>query len=256
MQSIPPLHANRSVISSRTNVGFIPATGLAPHGLAVCNAVVPWQATSPLCQSPRGEPFGPSTTRAAYYALCRLLPFVQLGSRLTQLAWVNSLAPTAWQISQSETQNVPRVDAGFIKHAPRENRGLCCYVPARPERATPQIRFVHLFPVSVRRRPSFRRPGIQLPRAQSLWHRRRARSILLERIRRSALSRRPYELPHVRSIGAQRPSAAAGTLFVPVGWSDWFDGTKPREEFTQATRITGEVARVLARLDERREFRE
>ncbi len=146
MQSIPPLHPNRSVISSRTNVGFIPATGLAPRGLAGCSAVVPWQATSPLFQSPRGEPFGPSATRATYYALCRLLPFVRLGSRLAQLAWVNSLAPTARQISQGKTQNVPRVDAGFIKHAPRENGGLRGHVPARPERATPQIRFVYLAP--------------------------------------------------------------------------------------------------------------
>ncbi len=118
MQSIPPVHSNQSVISSRTNVGFIPATGLAPRGLAGCSAVVPWQATAPLFQSPRGEPFGPSATRAAHYALCRLLPFVQLGSRLAQLAWDNSLAPTARQISRGKTQNVPRVDAEFIKHTP------------------------------------------------------------------------------------------------------------------------------------------
>jgi len=118
VQSIPPVHSNRSVISSRTNVGFIPATGLAPRGLAGCSAVIPWQATAPLFQSPRGEPFGPSATRATYYALCRLLPFVQLGSRLAQLAWVNSLAPTARQISRGKTQNVPRVDAEFIKHTP------------------------------------------------------------------------------------------------------------------------------------------
>ena len=50
------------------------------------------------------------------------------------------------QISRGKTQNVPRVDAGFIKHAPRENGGLRSYVPARPERATPQIRFVYLAP--------------------------------------------------------------------------------------------------------------
>ena len=34
------------------------------------------------------------------------------------------------------------------------------------------------------------------------------------------------------------------------------DGTRLREGFTQETRITSWVARVLARLDERREFRE
>jgi hypothetical protein len=53
----------------------------------------------------------------------------------------------------------------------------------------------------------------------------------------------------------KRPGSAADTLFVPVGWSDWLDGAKPREKFTQKTRITSQVARVLARLDERREFR-
>jgi len=138
---MPPMHANRSVISSRANVGFIPAIKIAPDGLAGCNVVVPWQATSPLFQSPPGAPFGPSaTTRCgsaclfappfgmecpnsfacliAYYALCRPLPFVQLGSRLAQLAWVNSLAPTARQISRGKTQNCPCVSAGFIKHAP------------------------------------------------------------------------------------------------------------------------------------------
>ena len=50
------------------------------------------------------------------------------------------------KISRGKTQNVPRIDAEFIKHAPRENGGLRGYVPARPERATPQIRFVYLAP--------------------------------------------------------------------------------------------------------------
>ena len=58
----------------------------------------------------------------------------------------HSLAPTARQISQGKTQNVPRVDAGFIKHAPWEDGGLRCHVPARPERVTPQIRFVYIAP--------------------------------------------------------------------------------------------------------------
>ena len=58
----------------------------------------------------------------------------------------HSLAPTARQISQGKTQNVPRVDAGFIKHVPWKDGGLRSHVPARPERATPQIRFVSLAP--------------------------------------------------------------------------------------------------------------
>ena len=151
MQSIPPLHPNRSVISNRANVGFIPATGLAPRGLAGCNAVVPWQATSPLFQSPRGEPFGPSAARATYYALCRLLPFVRLGSRLAQLAWVNSLAPTTRQISRGKTRYLRCIDAGFMtegnprgtKCTPAADGGLRDHVPARPGCITPHIR---LFP--------------------------------------------------------------------------------------------------------------
>ena len=139
-------HVNRSLVSRRTNRDFIPATGLAPHGLAGCRTAVPWQASAPLLQSPRGEPFGPSVTLATYYALCRLLSTGRLGSRLAQFAWDHSLAQTDRQISRGKTQNVPRVDAGFIKHAPREDGGLRGHVPARPERATPQIRFVYLAP--------------------------------------------------------------------------------------------------------------
>ena len=146
MQSIPPLHPNRSVISNRANVGFIPANGLAPRGLAGCNAVVPWQATSPFFQSPRGEPFGPSATRAAYYALCRLLPFVRFGSRLAQLAWVHSLAPTARQISRGKTRYLPCIDAGFTKCTPTADGGLRGHVPARPGCITPHIRFLFIVP--------------------------------------------------------------------------------------------------------------
>jgi hypothetical protein len=52
----------------------------------------------------------------------------------------------AAQISQGKTQNVPRVDAGFIQHTPWENAGLRGHVPARPGCTTPQIRFVYLAP--------------------------------------------------------------------------------------------------------------
>jgi len=154
VQSIPPLHANRSVISNRANPGFIPATGLAPHGLAGCNAAVPWQATSPLFQSPRGAPFGPSAARTTYYALCRLLPFVRLGSRLAQLAWVNSLAPTTRQISRGKTRYLHCIDAGFMtegnprgtKCTPAADGGLRGHVPARPGCITPHIRFLFIAP--------------------------------------------------------------------------------------------------------------
>ena len=133
--------------SSRTNVGFIPATRLAPHGLAGCNAVVPWQATSPLFQSPRGEPFGPSarlappTMPSADFCLAVSANCSALSQFLS-----HARSQGTRQISQGKTQNVPRIDAEFIKHAPMENGGLRGHVPARPERATPQIRFVYLAP--------------------------------------------------------------------------------------------------------------
>ena len=154
MQSIPPLHPNRSVISNRANVGFIPATGLAPYGLAGCNAVVPWQATSPLFQAPRRAPFGPSAARTTYCAFCRLLPFVQLGSRLAQLAWVNSLAPTARQISRGKTRYLRCIDAGFTKCIPTADGGLRGHVPARPGCITPHIRFLCIAPQFRIRLPS------------------------------------------------------------------------------------------------------
>src|SRR3989337_2005970 len=141
------MHANRSVVSGRTDVGFIPATGLAPHGLAGCIAVVPWQATSPLFQSPLGEPFGPSAnwrspnTPSADFCLAVSANCSALSQFLS-----HARSQGTRQISRGKTQNVPRVDAGFIKHAPREDGGLRGHVPARPERATPQIRFVYLAP--------------------------------------------------------------------------------------------------------------
>jgi len=63
-----------------------------------------------------------------------------------------------WKISRGKTQNLLRVNAGFIKHAPITDGGLRGHVPARPERTTPLIRF--LFPGS--------RPGQALPRAFGL----------------------------------------------------------------------------------------
>ncbi len=43
-------------------------------------------------------------------------------------------------------QNVPCVDAGFIKHTPNADGGLRCHVPTRPECTTPQIRFLYVAP--------------------------------------------------------------------------------------------------------------
>jgi hypothetical protein len=50
------------------------------------------------------------------------------------------------QASRGKTQNFPRVNAGFIKHAPIADGGLRSHVPARPERTTPHIRFLFVAP--------------------------------------------------------------------------------------------------------------
>ena len=54
------LRINRSVTFGRANPAFIPSRRLTPAGLAGCTSSLPWQATSPLFQSPLGAPFGPS----------------------------------------------------------------------------------------------------------------------------------------------------------------------------------------------------
>ena len=45
-----------------------------------------------------------------------------------------------------KTQNLVRVDAGFIKHTQITDGGLYGHVPARPERTTPLIRFLFVVP--------------------------------------------------------------------------------------------------------------
>jgi hypothetical protein len=50
------------------------------------------------------------------------------------------------EISRGKTQNLPHVNAGFIKHAPLADRGLHGHVPTRPERTTPPIRFLFVAP--------------------------------------------------------------------------------------------------------------
>jgi len=43
------------------------------------------------------------------------------------------------EISRGKTQNLPRVNAGFIKYAPLADRGLRGHVPTRPERTTSRL---------------------------------------------------------------------------------------------------------------------
>lgn len=68
--------------------GFIPATGVLPHGLAGCHVDVPWPATAPLFHSPRGELFGPLGSDVAAW------PTVALPFGLECFASLACLAPT------------------------------------------------------------------------------------------------------------------------------------------------------------------
>ena len=70
----------------------------------------------------------------------------RLGSRLAQLAWVHSLAPTTRQISRGKTRYLPCIDAGFTKCTPTADGGLRGHVPARPGCITPHIRFLFIAP--------------------------------------------------------------------------------------------------------------
>ena len=50
------------------------------------------------------------------------------------------------EISRGKTQNLPCVDAGFIKHTHIAEGGLHSHVPARPGYTTPRIRFLFIAP--------------------------------------------------------------------------------------------------------------
>ena len=53
---------------------------------------------------------------------------------------------STWETSRGKTQSFPRVNAGFIKHAPVADGGLRGHVPTRPGRTTPHIRFLFVAP--------------------------------------------------------------------------------------------------------------
>jgi hypothetical protein len=77
---------------------------------------------------------------------CRLCPL------LTSAGWSGGIPPPSVlyqdtpQISRGKLSYRRCIDAGFIKHAPIVDGGLCGRVPARPQRTTPHIRFVSLAP--------------------------------------------------------------------------------------------------------------
>jgi hypothetical protein len=82
-------------------------------------------------------------------------------SALSQFPWHATSRGTG-EASRGQLSYRRCIDAGFIKHSPAVDGGLCCRVPARPGCTTPRIRFVSLAPhlrstlpsdASSRRRP-------------------------------------------------------------------------------------------------------
>ena len=155
---------NRSLFSHRTNLSFIPATRLAPYGLAGCSTTVPWQSSTPLFQSPLGAPFGPSVcdvtvlpSWSGVFRHCSASIASPVSHRirplLTSPRWsapiTRYLAPmsrSVEEISRGKTRYLRCIDAGFTKCIPVAEGGLCGHVPTRPGCITPPIRFLFIAP--------------------------------------------------------------------------------------------------------------
>jgi hypothetical protein len=150
-------HPNRSSGSRRASREFIPDAGREAHHLAGCHLAAPAPATPPVHRSslrptrvaaspiryPAFQPWGASRALPAPGLLCRLLTSA---GRSGPIAPPSVLSQDTRQISRGQLSSRPCIGAGCIKHAPTVDGGLCCCVPARPERTTPRIRFVSLAP--------------------------------------------------------------------------------------------------------------
>lgn len=161
---------NRSVISGRANPAFIPARRLSPSGLAGCDSSLPWQATSPLFQSPLGAPFGPSDRLSWLSAFTApTMPSADFSTVFSARFRRRpaSIRRSTGEISRGKTRYLHRIDAGFTKCIPTADGGLRSHVPARPGCITPHIRFLFIVPqfrIGLPSDPaSRRRPRLEAP---------------------------------------------------------------------------------------------
>ena len=99
--------------------------------LAGCPLAAPPQATTPLYRSG----LQPATA-------CLLCPLLTSAGRSGRIPPPSVLCQDTPQISRGKRSYLPCIDAGFIKHSPHVDGGLCGCVPARPDCTTPRIRFV------------------------------------------------------------------------------------------------------------------
>ncbi len=100
----------------------------------------------PVCHVRRGLPLYRSGLRPASAEL--LFPLLTSPLRSTLISQ-RSVPPQAGshatsqgteETSRGKTQNLPRVNAGFIKHTPLADGGLRGHVPTRPGRTTSRLR--------------------------------------------------------------------------------------------------------------------
>src|SRR5262245_6818973 len=83
------------------------------------------------------------------FGVCVFLPLCPLltsAGRSGRIAPPSVLSQDTLQISRGKLSYLLCIDAGFIKHSPMVDGGLCCCVPARPGCTRPHIRFVSLAP--------------------------------------------------------------------------------------------------------------
>ena len=98
-----------------------------------------------LFRRPSPLPFGPSSQRTT-------MPSADFSPLVKKHYYSFSQFPShatvrgKGEISQGKIQNVPHVNAGFIKHTHSADGGLRRHVPARPGCTTPRIRFLFVAP--------------------------------------------------------------------------------------------------------------
>ena len=97
--------------------------GLAQH-LAGCHLVAPRQVTTLFHRS--------GLQHAIACLLCRLLTSAERSGGIAPPSVLNEDTP---QISRGNLSYRPCISAGFIKHVPTVDGGLCGCVPARPARS-------------------------------------------------------------------------------------------------------------------------
>ena len=134
-------HPNRSVVSRRASREFIPDAGHEARHLAGCHLAAPPQATTPLHRSglrptrvaappiccPAFRPWGASRASPAPGLLCPLLTSARRSGRIAPPSVLYQDTP---QISRGQLSYRRCIDAGFIKHAPTVDGGLCGRVPS------------------------------------------------------------------------------------------------------------------------------